>query len=265
MSETNRKEVTIDDLHNARDLAVRCYELQVSLLSLPRYEREADGTIPDPSQFIKNVETILQKLRQAYTELEGVLAGGVLECLDRMNRGLPWADELRQCGYTMAFDGICIFTSRRISWLTERLAQKGSIEDRATKLAWILESEDLPWDSGTAEDLLDKEYGNAVRMLLPRGRTIGAGDSAANKTAGQACLPTLSANAAAVYEILLALPDYRGLQGPKIVQRLKAERGISISEEGLRSRLIPELKPYGIENTPRIGYRISPDHRPPLK
>ncbi|QDV90619.1 hypothetical protein RAS2_16990 [Phycisphaerae bacterium RAS2] len=72
---------------------------------------------------------------------------------------------------------------------------------------------------------------------------------------GSECLPGLSVNAAEVYELLIELPLYRCLTGPEIVEKLREKR-IYISEESLRSRIIAELKPYGIENAPRKGYRI---------
>jgi len=75
-------------------------------------------------------------------------------------------------------------------------------------------------------------------------------------------LPALSPAAAAVLEILLELPSYRGLTGPKILDALSARNPpIHIDQSTLTTRVIPELKAYGIENQRRIGYRIPNDAR----
>lgn len=89
--------------------------------------------------------------------------------------------------------------------------------------------------------------------------TIGAGKPDSN-TAGE--LPLLSSVASAVYDILIKLPPHRGLPGPAILTALE-ESKIFIEQSSLTSRIIPELKPYGIENVHRKGYRIPKSKRPP--
>lgn len=75
--------------------------------------------------------------------------------------------------------------------------------------------------------------------------------------------PSLTTNAAAVYEMLCALPPHRAMLGREIVDALNAEHGTLIDESTLTRRIIPALKPYGIENKRRVGYRITPGKRPP--
>jgi len=73
--------------------------------------------------------------------------------------------------------------------------------------------------------------------------------------------PALSAHAAAVYEILLEQPTYRSMTGPELIKALE-NRNIFTEQSTLTSRIVPELKPYGVENKPRIGYRIPEEKRP---
>ncbi|MEE9212443.1 MAG: hypothetical protein V3U29_07290, partial [Phycisphaeraceae bacterium] len=67
--------------------------------------------------------------------------------------------------------------------------------------------------------------------------------------------PPLSERAAAVYEILTKLPEHRAMTGPQLIDALVA-RGIRTEQSTLTSRIVPELRPYGIENVPRKGYHI---------
>lgn len=78
---------------------------------------------------------------------------------------------------------------------------------------------------------------------------------------GPAKRPPLSTNAAAVYELLSNLPAHRAMTAPQIIDALRRQ-GICIDQATLTSNIIPILKEhYGIENTPRIGYRVNPAHR----
>jgi hypothetical protein len=77
---------------------------------------------------------------------------------------------------------------------------------------------------------------------------------------GQA-LPPLSDNAATAYEILLELPLYRALTAPRMIEKLR-EKGVHISQSDFTSRIVPELKAYGIDNAPRKGYFIPTSRRP---
>lgn len=74
-------------------------------------------------------------------------------------------------------------------------------------------------------------------------------------------LPILSETAAKTRELLLEQPDDRGLTAPKIVDAL-AKRDVYTDDSTLRTRYLPELKPYGLEHKKRIGYRIRPSARP---
>ncbi len=74
-------------------------------------------------------------------------------------------------------------------------------------------------------------------------------------------LPPLTDKAAAVYELLLALPAYRAMTGPQIVKALTT-KGVPTDQSTLTTHILPQLVPYGLERVPRIGYRMPPDQRP---
>lgn len=74
--------------------------------------------------------------------------------------------------------------------------------------------------------------------------------------------PILSSRASMVYQTLLEQPEYKGITGPELITEL-GKKGVNIELSELTSRYIPELKPYGVENTPRKGYRIPASKRPP--
>ena len=68
-------------------------------------------------------------------------------------------------------------------------------------------------------------------------------------------LKPLSDKTAAVLELLKTLPEHRGMTGPKILETLDA-RSIHIDQSTLTKNIIPELRPHGVKNKPRIGYYI---------
>lgn len=68
-------------------------------------------------------------------------------------------------------------------------------------------------------------------------------------------LKPLSEKAAAVLELLKTAPEHRGMTGPKILEALD-KKNILIDQSTLTKNIIPELKPYGVKNRPRIGYYI---------
>lgn len=74
-------------------------------------------------------------------------------------------------------------------------------------------------------------------------------------------LPILTETASAAYEILLQQPTYRGLTGTQLLE-LMDKKGYPSDQSTLTGRIVPELKPYGIENTRRKGYRIPASKRP---
>ena len=74
-------------------------------------------------------------------------------------------------------------------------------------------------------------------------------------------LPPLSENAVKVREILLGLPPDQALTGPKLLDVL-ATQDVFIDQGTLTKRIIPELKPYGVQNKPRVGYYIPASKRP---
>ncbi|HEV3005311.1 MAG TPA: hypothetical protein VGX78_12670 [Pirellulales bacterium] len=86
---------------------------------------------------------------------------------------------------------------------------------------------------------------------------VGKGHDEAND------LPTLSPTASAWYEILLELAPHRGMTAPKSLDEIgRRDRRLVVDASTLRGRIKAELVPYGIENKPRIGYRIKPSRRP---
>jgi hypothetical protein len=82
-----------------------------------------------------------------------------------------------------------------------------------------------------------------------------SGGNAGNTTKPKKKLKPLSEKAAAVLELLKTLPEHRGMTGPKILETLD-KKNIMIDQSTLTKNIIPELKPYGVKNRPRIGYYI---------
>jgi hypothetical protein len=73
-------------------------------------------------------------------------------------------------------------------------------------------------------------------------------------------LPALSPVASAVYDILRDLPEHAAKTEPEILLAL-ASKDARLRVDSIRGRIKRELEPYGIENFPRIGYRIKADFR----
>ncbi len=65
----------------------------------------------------------------------------------------------------------------------------------------------------------------------------------------------LSDKALAVLNLLRNLPPNKALTGPKILKELD-DKNIIIDQSTLTKSIIPELKPHGVKNRPRIGYYI---------
>jgi hypothetical protein len=63
----------------------------------------------------------------------------------------------------------------------------------------------------------------------------------------------LTSAAACAYEILLALPPYRGLTGPELLAEMD-RKGANIDQSTLTKRIIPQLKQLGLQNRRRVGY-----------
>lgn len=101
------------------------------------------------------------------------------------------------------------------------------------------------------EDVMSFDLGSNVEEMETGIRCECARALAAAPDARQ----PLSGNAAATYEILMALPSHCALTAPKLIDAL-GEQDIHISESILTTRVIPELKDWGVRNKPRIGYHI---------
>ncbi len=102
----------------------------------------------------------------------------------------------------------------------------------------------------TPGDVREELQQLAAAKAMELGRPLSAAD-----------LPALSANASLVYELLLALPEYRAMTGPEIVSKFCQDHRINLDESVLRKSIVPALKPYGLEHVPKIGYRIKPSRR----
>jgi hypothetical protein len=74
--------------------------------------------------------------------------------------------------------------------------------------------------------------------------------------------PPLGENARLLYEYLIYLPEHEAMTGPKILDWFMQKHSKNVDQGTLTKEIIPALKPYGIENTPRIGYQIPISHRP---
>ncbi len=51
------------------------------------------------------------------------------------------------------------------------------------------------------------------------------------------------------------------MTGPEILDAL-VEQDVIIDQSTLTQKIIPELKPYGLRNKPRVGYHIPAAERP---
>ena len=72
----------------------------------------------------------------------------------------------------------------------------------------------------------------------------------------------LTDKAAAVLELLQALPPHRGMKGADILDALnKRKPPMNFDQSTLTARIIPELKPYGAKNRRGVGYYIDPTMR----
>jgi hypothetical protein len=86
-------------------------------------------------------------------------------------------------------------------------------------------------------------------------KKLGSG-KAVDKKKPKKKLP-LSEKAAAVYELLKALPEYKGLTGEKILEKLEKQNPpIIFDHSTLTKNIIPELHPYGVKNKRGAGYYI---------
>lgn len=117
---------------------------------------------------------------------------------------------------------------------------------------------------------LTSELGERLKFAVALASGVSCSDRDAIVSACDAMLewskghlPPLSPVAASVYELLLEIPPYCAATGRKIVDELnRRDPQLLIDESTFRSRIVRELRPYGLENLPRIGYRIRPDKRP---
>lgn len=66
----------------------------------------------------------------------------------------------------------------------------------------------------------------------------------------------LSKNAEIVYNILTALPSHKALTAPEILDEVANRHKKYWDEKELYDRIFPQLKPWGLTNKPRVGYRI---------
>jgi uncharacterized protein YcaQ len=73
--------------------------------------------------------------------------------------------------------------------------------------------------------------------------------------------PVLSEAASVAYEIILELPLHRALTGTNLLKMMD-KHDCPTDQSSLTSRIIPELKLYGVVNTPRKGYHIPASKRP---
>ena len=87
-------------------------------------------------------------------------------------------------------------------------------------------------------------------------------DDAVEALANRFPLPPLSKKAAVALEILRRLPPEQALTGPRLIDALSDhDDGVDTDQATLTGRIIPALRPYGVENIPRLGYRVAPHRR----
>lgn len=113
---------------------------------------------------------------------------------------------------------------------------------------------DLDGEYSRVSILLDHE----VTLALEKRSERNNGDKAGDVDKPKKELEPLSANAAAVYELLKALPQYRGMKGREILKALENQKPpIFIDQSTLTKNIIPGLRPYGVINKRGAGYYIS--------
>jgi hypothetical protein len=59
-----------------------------------------------------------------------------------------------------------------------------------------------------------------------------------------------------IYVMLKGLPEFDALIAPQIVDRLYKDHNILMDEATFRKRYKPELEPWGLKSSPKIGYYI---------
>ncbi|GEM_PF-3815252 len=142
-----------------------------------------------------------------------------------------------------------------------------SESDFREKICEILDQEMPQMDQNY--ELLEKCWNNSIRQLRTLGvftETSRTGFHKLSKKKLEEVLqerelleeqaedkPVLSEGAAVAYEILRELPPYRGLMGPDLLEKMD-ERGFVSDQSSLTSRIIPELKLYGVDRLRSLGF-----------
>jgi hypothetical protein len=104
------------------------------------------------------------------------------------------------------------------------------------------------------ETLWEKEWSNGVKPALVNALKAVNQDLASEQKKKEK--PPLGEKAAAVYEILKALPEHKALTGKEILQQLE-EKGIITDQSTFTKSIIPALRPYGVKNKRGAGYYIT--------
>lgn len=106
-------------------------------------------------------------------------------------------------------------------------------------------------------------YERRCGIISAAKKAIGAAVTAVGRSGYQEHRIPLSGEAKAVRQILLTLRDDEGLSGKDILAALARRKPpIHVRQDQLTKRIVPELKPWGIDNKRRVGYFIKKSHRP---
>lgn len=115
----------------------------------------------------------------------------------------------------------------------------------------------IPLDLANIRQIFAIRQKELIVLLGGRPHTNDNTIASVNWEAEKPALPPLSKNAAAVYELLKALPKHKAMIGSDIIDALgKLKPPINFDYSTLTGRIIPELTPYGVQNIRRIGYFI---------
>ncbi len=100
--------------------------------------------------------------------------------------------------------------------------------------------------------ILDAFLGVVRADLETAAKEVGRGREQENRERQE----PLSENAAAVYELLQALPPHKAMTGRDILTALETQKNIITDQSTITKSIIPALRPYGVKNKRGAGYYI---------
>ena len=231
--------VTYPKLMKATALALRAWsQSEPDERILPRYEylRSELGYLASLTEPLKHIEIILQFLQWRRRPEAAASIRKKLSSLEESARKL---DEMEREKQQVPVLGV--------------MAMKSEALELARHLQHIadLAKHDKGGVAGAGAD--------AVAQDAPKKQDSS---TLANSTGSRKSTEPLTDKAAAVLELLKALPADRGMKGPDILAALEERKPRMIFDQStLTKRVIPQLKRYGVTNRRGVGYYIDPSMR----